>query len=106
MRGTLRVSLALSGASTGAIVAYFFMDLKQDTAALSNAGLAVMMGLAVLAFNYAQVFDGDAQSRSRVVRAGETCLVGAVMFLCASVLKYTRLNTKWETGADELMKTY
>ena len=63
-------------------------DPGRDTFGVASAAFAVAFALASVTFSYARTLKEDSAIRDELVFAGERQVLGAVMFLVASILKY------------------
>jgi hypothetical protein len=71
-----------------------FASLKEDTTTITNAAFAVAATLAALSFSCARAVTDSVEASDRFTYAGERFLHGAVMLLCASLLKYAYLRAE------------
>jgi hypothetical protein len=72
----------------GAFYTFFvFINYREDTTNVTNAGFAIMASLAAISFSFARVVESD-ELRDRIMFAGERLLHGAILILIASILKY------------------
>ena len=87
--------LILSGfLTTAGFVVPLFLDAGESTQ-LPNAVLAVVTGLAVLAFTYAQAVADDRPNHALLVTAGEIFVACALMILLAMIFKHALADPAW-----------
>jgi hypothetical protein len=67
-------------------------DQARDTKQTSNAAFAVALALASVAFSYGRTQPEKSPIRAEIIFAGESLVGGAIMFLLASLLRYTSLD--------------
>ncbi len=64
-----------------------FVNFRDDTTNITNAGFAIMATLSALSFSWARVVESD-ELKDRLMFAGERLLHGTLLVLVASILKY------------------
>jgi hypothetical protein len=67
-------------------------DQAHDTKQTSNAAFAVTLALASVAFSYGRTQPEKSPIRAEIIFAGQSLVGGAIMFLLASLLRYTSLD--------------
>jgi hypothetical protein len=67
-------------------------DQVRDTKQTSNAAFAVTLALASVAFSYGRTQPEKSPIRAEIIFAGESLVGGAIMFLLASLLRYSSLD--------------
>ena len=71
-----------------------FIDFKSDTTSLSNGAFAIVASLAALSFSCARSLDEEKVLAKGFNLAGQSLFFAAIIFIMASVLKYSLLSLK------------
>jgi hypothetical protein len=80
-----------------AAVLYNFKNLKSDTTNLTNYGFAILAGMGSICFSWSRCLDSKEESVAikKITNAGEVFFHSAVIFLIASIFKYSSLHTEY-----------
>ena len=84
-----------------------FENLSKDTTAITNVAFAFVASLAALSFSCARAIEKPPEHKDRFTYAGERYLHAAILFLMASVIKYTLLSleaNEWVSNQEWLAK--
>jgi hypothetical protein len=64
-----------------------FSNPKENTTALTNIGFAVLGGISSICFSWSRAIEEKVMVKD-IVSAGEHCFLAALLFLCASAIKF------------------
>ena len=70
------------------LAAAMLFDPARDTMQVAGAAFAVTLALAAVTFSYAKTLDGGSAIYDELIFAGEKLVIGATLFLFASILKH------------------
>lgn len=88
--------ISCSGLASLSFIFGMFMDLKNETVNVSNGAFIIVATLAGLAFTYCQAVEKKGEGYKLMFVAGECYLLGGILFLVASLLKYSLMTKSME----------